>query len=74
MNSGPAGEHETRRQRRESGRNNGGGRALPTSRNSQMEPGGLDSRSWGQCLIPREVCPSGTSAHSSVTELKRISF
>lgn len=45
-----------------------------TSLNSQMRLGGLTSSSRGQCLIPMEVCPSSTSAHSSVTELKRISF
>lgn len=39
-----------------------------------MMLGGFASPSWGQCLIPMEVCPSSTSAHSSVTELKRISF
>lgn len=36
--------------------------------------GGFASPSRGQCLIPMEVCPSSTSAHSSVIELKRISF
>lgn len=46
----------------------------PTCLNSQMILGGLSSTSLGQCLIPMEVCPSRTSAHSSVTELKRISF
>lgn len=46
----------------------------PTCLNSQMILAGLSSTSLGQCLILMEVCPSSTSAHSSVTELKRISF
>lgn len=45
-----------------------------TCLNSQMMVGGLLSLSSGQCFIPMEVLPSTTSAHSSVTVLKRISF
>lgn len=41
---------------------------------SQMILGGFSSRSRGQFLIFMLVWPSRTSAHSSVTELKRISF
>lgn len=46
----------------------------PTSLKSQMMLGGLSSQSRGQFLIFMLVCPSRTSAHSSVTELNRISF